>query len=199
MSLAHLYTDLAEFGSAIAEAGIPEVDALEEAQLDGFESGYKAGWDDAVVAKDKEGAQISSEFAQNLQDLSFTYHEAYAKVTAGLKPVLTECVTSLFPLAARHALRMQITDQVNELIRGGAQETVELAMAPSQQSVVEEILKDLPGFPFVLAVDRELASEQVYLRVNNQEREINLSTILGEMEAAFEAFFHTNQEERRHG
>ena len=71
-------------------------------QLDAFEEGYRAGWDDAIKAQSDDRTRIS-EFAQNLQDLSFTYHEAYSHAINAMTPLLEDIVRSVLPKIAHEA------------------------------------------------------------------------------------------------
>ena len=60
-------------------AGLTSDQADARAQAS-YETGYSAGWDDAVRAETEAHKRISAEFARNLQDLGFTFHEARAHV-----------------------------------------------------------------------------------------------------------------------
>ena len=66
MSLSHRYRN---FGGSKASAE-PTSEAAsetnEDQQLQAFEKGYQAGWDDAVKAQADSIAKVSAEFGQNL-------------------------------------------------------------------------------------------------------------------------------------
>ncbi|MFV0360116.1 MAG: flagellar biosynthesis protein, partial [Tropicimonas sp.] len=74
---------------------------LEEERLVAFDSGYRAGWDDAAAAHADEQGRISAEFAGNLQELSFTYHEARNAVLGEMEGILKGIVDKVLPGTAR--------------------------------------------------------------------------------------------------
>ena len=74
---------------------MPET-SFEEHRLEAYEQGYKAGWDDAATAQADDHTRISAGFARNLQELSFTYHEAKGQILGSLEPLLKEMVTKIW-------------------------------------------------------------------------------------------------------
>ena len=65
---------------------------IETLKVSAYDSGYKAGWDDAAAAQASEQNQIGAELAKNLQDFSFTFHEARVQVMKSMQPLLLEIV-----------------------------------------------------------------------------------------------------------
>src|SRR5690554_4305468 len=87
--------------------------ALEKQRLEAFESGYKAGWQDAVKAANDEAARISSDFAGNLQDVAFTMAEAQSGLLTALRPLLTGMVNSVLPHLARKTLGERVIETLD--------------------------------------------------------------------------------------
>lgn len=199
MSVAHLYTD---FGGLIPRLPAPseavDID-VEEAQLTGFESGYQAGWDDAVKAKEDENQKLTSELVQRVQDMSFTYHEAYSKVTTGLRPLMSQIATSLLPPMAKKALEAHLQDQVGKLLKDQSHGMMDLVVPAGLRPEIEELFTKTVGVPFTIAEDPTLGGGQVYMSVNQQEREIDLDAMLADINAALDAFFHRSEQELNHG
>ena len=91
---------------ALSDAGA----GAEDARLASFEDGYKAGWDDAIAAQDKETARIRADFARSLEDLGFTYTEAHRHVLNAIEPLLRDMVCKVMPrMAHRAAMSPPIT------------------------------------------------------------------------------------------
>ena len=101
MPLLDRYNDFGSFSDPILTTDAASSDEQESVRLEAFEKGYQAGWDDSSIAHQTEREKVSSELAQNLQDMSFTYHEAYAKLSLAMKPLLTKCVTVHSKLSCR--------------------------------------------------------------------------------------------------
>lgn len=200
MSVSHLYENFSGLSAPAGKNTEQTEDELEDVKLSSFETGYQAGWEDAVKAQGTTEARLTEEFVQNMQDLSFTYHEAYTKLSIGMKPLISAILTKLLPQIAEQSLAPQIMDQVNTLIKDQSGSILEIAVAPENHAAVEKLLQDQAADPFVLTAEPALSGGQVYLRVGKTEREINLDAVLEGVSTAIEAFFHTaEQQESEHG
>lgn len=195
MSVSHRYRNFSVAADPSLEGIETSQEALESEKLDSFEAGYQDGWDDAVKAQGQSDAKLTEDFVQNLQDISFTYHEAYAKLSEGMKPLLSSLVTKLLPRIAEHSIGPQITHQLAELMDRESINTIEIAVAPEKKGTIESLINEELSVPFSITAEPALSSGQVYLRVNQQEREINLDAVLEGAVSAIDAFFHTEKKE----
>lgn len=200
-SVSHLYADFGRLAGSNSPAGAIglDPDEVEDLKLNSFESGYRAGWDDAVKATGEEQKQLSAEFVQQLQDMSFTYHEAYTKLSKTMQPLMTRFVTKLLPEVAHQGLGLHLMDQISKLMDQQSDNAIELTVAPQTRATVEELLEERLAVPFAVAEDSSLHTLQVYLRVSDVERQINLDEILTGIGEAVDAFFDTIDAEVPHG
>jgi flagellar assembly protein FliH len=199
-TMSHLYTDFSRFPPGAFFDAASEDEAVQDAQLTGFEAGYQAGWDDAIKATGEEGEKLTADFVQSVQDLSFTYHEAFAKLSSGMKSLMSQLVTSVLPEVARDGLHLQLIDQFEALIISHKEDIIQLVASPSARPIIESVLSGHSGIPFVISDDVTLADNQVFLRVNQEEREINTNLVLEEIRNSIDAFFSTTLErEVAHG
>jgi len=194
-SLAHRYPD---FGSPqntpTPESDLPD-DALEEIQLASFDAGYQAGWEDAAKAQASSADKAVEDVAQNLQDLSFSHREAYLKLSASMRPVLTQIVEKLLPKAARTFVGIHLVDQIAMLMDEHAETAIEIVVAAENVEQLQVLLNDTVQVPFAIVSEPALACGQAYLRVGQTEREINLDAVLSGISEAVEAFYeHTSKE-----
>ena len=60
--------------------------ALEDEKLAAYDTGYRAGWDDANAAQSDDQTRMKADLARNLQTLGFTYHEARTHILKALWP-----------------------------------------------------------------------------------------------------------------
>lgn len=194
MSIAHLLED---FGEKHAHAPIAMDDvSLEDERLEAFESGYQAGWDDAVKAQTEDARRITADLAQNLQDLQFTYEEAYGAVMQALHPLLTQMTSAILPRLAHESLVPRIADMLQELARAQGRRSIEIAAAPDDMARLEHLLETEPDIDAELVEDDTLGSGQIYLRFGDTEHEIDLPAILDGINTAVAGFFDQHQEEK---
>ncbi len=202
MQLRHFLED---FGTPTAAQSAhvdgPAMDESEiEAQkLESFETGYRAGWDDAVKAHSEDHTRVSSAFAQNLQDLSFTYHEAYSQVVAAITPLLEEMVNVLLPQIARDGLGQHIVTQLQDMASEVGTFEVVIAVSPLNAPAVAALLDEDFGFPLRLEEDATLGEGQADIRFGETEKQIDLSDVLQSVSNAVQGFAHENRRQQAHG
>ena len=199
MSLSHRYRNFGEPTTPEVTEEETSVVATEDQQLEAFEKGYQAGWDDAVKAQADSASKISAELGQNLQDMSFTYHEALSKLTLSLKPVLSEIVDKLLPAMAQQTLGPQVMDQLLELIKNQPHQPIEIVVAPTNVDAIQSLADDKLEDPFEIVAEPSLADGQAYVRVGDVERSVDLEAVLTGVSEALTAFFHETEQENNNG
>ena len=194
---------LEDFGETAASA--PEATAkIDEAQIESerlaaFEEGYRAGWDDAAKAQTDDGAALSEGLRQSLQDVSFTYHEAYGHVMNAVAPLLEDMVQSLLPQMLRATLGAHIAQTLQDLARDIGGLDVELAVAPEMVSAVEPMVEDDFGFPLRLVSDASLNADQADLRYGESEKQIDLGDLMTTVTEAVHGFAHDHRRKMANG
>lgn len=197
MSLTHRYADFGKPKEGRTASETRKEEALEDVRLSGYENGYQAGWDDATEAHRKEEARVLADLAQNLEDMSFTFHEAYAKLLLALNPVFSAISTRLLPELRDRSLQARIMEELTRLVEGRKDQLIELTVSPLAKAPIESLLKDRATLPFEIVEEEGLVDGQVFLRVGKQEAEINLDQLTQAMGEAFEAFFEAAEREAK--
>ncbi|WP_226625734.1 ABC transporter ATP-binding protein [Alloyangia pacifica] len=201
--MSDLRSFLEDFAAPRAEPDVStaSIDAseIETAKLDAFDTGYRAGWDDAIKAQSEDAGRIASDFAQNLQDLGFTYNEAYRQVLEGVTPLLEEMLQALLPRMLHETLGLHLRDQLTALAQEIAHRAVVIAVAPGTSARIAPLLEQDFGFPLRLEEDETLAEGQADLRFGETERQIDLSGLLEEVTRAVEGFAHDTRRNAAHG
>jgi flagellar assembly protein FliH len=193
MSISHLLED---FGAYARGTPISLTDvSLEEQRLEAFEKGYQAGWDDSVKAQSDDSRHITADFARNLQELSFTYHEAHAAALNSLEPLLRQMVEVVLPKVARETLGARLIEVLEGLAKTQGTGPIELVTAPANVTALEEILSDNPAMPMSIIEEDSLIDGQVFIRFGNTEHEIDLSQVLEGLDLAVSGFFEENRKE----
>ncbi len=151
MSLGHKYQNFNTFTSVSAVISEASEEALEDQKLQSFEEGYQAGWDDAVKAQSDDKTRVSAQLDQSLQEMSFTYHEALAKLTNAMKPLMEQIVDKLLPAMARETLGAHVIEQTLDMLRDSKGHAVEIVVAKDSLPAIEALLD--PGTKGPLLVD----------------------------------------------
>jgi flagellar assembly protein FliH len=191
MSITHLLED---FGGTLRGRPVSITDiSLEEERLASFEKGYQAGWDDAAKSQAEDQRSVTADLAQNLQDLTFTYEEAYAAVLQSLRPLLEQMIATVLPTISQQTLAPRLAELLRERVKEHGQQTFEIVTAPDDMTRMEILTEALPEMQIVLRQDDTLARGQLYLRFGDTEEKIDLKSVLDAIEQAVSGFFEENR------
>lgn len=191
MSITHMLED---FGDLRRGTPLPITDVtLEEERLQSFENGYQAGWDDCARSQSDDARRITADLSQNLQDLTFTYEEAYAAVMQALYPLLEQMIAAVLPRLARDSLVPRLVETVHEIAREHGHQKIGITAASEDMALLDHLTDALPEMDIELRADDALASGQLYLRFDGGEQAIDLQEVLKGMEYAVSGFFENNR------
>lgn len=190
MSVSHRYRNFGETKPTGVASESSDVSASEDEKLQAFESGYQAGWDDAIKAKNDEKEKLREELTRNLLQASFTHQEALSTMTASMKPALQQIVEKLLPALVTQSLAAHICEQIEELITGHTSQTVEIVVSQNSVQTVEDLIADRLPCSLIIVGSDSVTEGQAHLRLGAHEREIDLDTTMGQISEALNAFFH---------
>jgi flagellar assembly protein FliH len=173
--------------------------ALEDEKLASYETGYKAGWDDASAAMTEDQTRIRAELARNLQTLSFTYHEARNHVLKAVEPLLLQIVGQLLPEIARETLAPFVLETLMPLAEGLGDAPVTLVINPAARASVEALLEQATGLPLTIEEEPTLGEGQVYIRLGTVETQVDLDKATAEIASAVRGFFDLPGKDRPNG
>lgn len=185
--------DLAASAATLVTPAQAEAD-----RMAAYEQGYQAGWDDAVRAEAQDQSRIGADFAGNLQELSFTFHEARAHVIGAIEPLLNELIGTLLPGLVAETLGLTILEELRPLIEAGTDQTIELVVAPASRPALEKQLAEASAAAVRLTEEPTLAEGQVFLRVGRIERRIDTTGALDRITAAVRSFYALNEGTLKH-
>lgn len=178
--------DAARPAAPAAAAGPPAID-LEEERLQAFEKGYRAGWDDAAAAHSGEQSRISAELGQNLQDMSFTYHEAYAALSREIGEVMRGLVGKVLPGALGAALSETVQARAEAILEQN-RVPVEIVVAPQNAPRLAALLEGQPAPPIRIVEEPSLGEGQAYLRFGAAEEKVDVAAVLDELAEVVDRF-----------
>lgn len=168
-------------------------ETFEDIRLAAFENGYQAGWEDATKALVDDQRYVAADLARNLQDLSFTYHEALTHVTRALEPLLERMVHAVLPVTAQQSLGMRIIEEVMDMVKGRTEGKLILTMSPESRTRLEPLFQDNLPMPATLRDDDSLGQGQVFLKFDQDERNIDLDGLIEDIRTALSGFFESNR------
>jgi len=177
----------------------PSEEDIEKIRLQGYEAGYKAGWDDAVNAEETEQNRIGAEFARNLQDLGFTFHEARTHVMSTLEPLLLGMVEKVLPDMVSQTIGQSIVEQLLALASDVADTPVEVVIQPSCRQVLEPLLSKATAIPITLVDEPSLAEGQVFLRAGSLEKHLDFTGAIEQMRRSIVDLFTLNERAFQNG
>lgn len=172
---------------------------FEEAKLTSFETGYEAGWEDAVAAQNVEVARLREDLGRNLHTLSFTYHEARGHILHALEPLLHDMVSKVLPSIAKETLGRIVMEQLLPVAESMASAPITVMANPESLPQIRDLLTTQDSLPFVFSAEASLGEGQVYLRMTDTETRIDLDGVIKAIGAAVQTFFHIGNEEKEHG
>ena len=192
---------LEEFNTQIIsnDPTLPSTVSLEEHRLEAFEQGYKAGWDDAASAQSEDQTRIAAGFALNLQDLSFTYHEARSQILNSLEPLLKEMVSKVLPKLAYENLSHTIVEELLSVAKTQTDSDFQIVISPSNKPELEQLLESQSGLNITIIEEPSMADGLAYLRFADTEKQIDLDNILTSFSKSVEGYFEQQEKVASNG
>lgn len=169
--------------------------AGEQARLAAYEAGYQSGWDDCAAAEREGLKHVKAELARNLRDLAYTYHEARMHMMSALEPFLRELFESVLPSIVGKATVEVVIEEIVEAAGDVLDIPAEVTVAPSEAELFRSLLPDSLPMPVALRVEETLAEGQVYVRLGQAEKKIDLTRILARLTSALDATKELNRKE----
>ena len=162
----------------------PQVLPSEGAGVELYESGYKAGWDDAVNAEHNVRQRVGADLEKSLQDVLFTFHEARTELLAALAPLLQTIGHKILPELARDAFASQLLD----IVRQRADDLkVELQVSHQNVHAVRGLFEDADEQDVSIQGVHEMGPGQALIRVGASEEMIDQEALLDEIRRSLDA------------
>ena len=180
-----------DFSSPLAnpQASPSGPELSEDQRLEAYETGFKAGWDDANAAMTDGAAAVETAAIQTLSDLSFTLAEAKAHTLAALRPLMEQLAKNILPGLAQSSLAPLIVEKILAVAQTSMDTELTLRIAPEDRSALEEALKGHNALPLRLIDEATLVSGQANLDLGTIQHQIDLPALSTEIETAVSDFY----------
>lgn len=181
-----------------ASAG-PSLEDVEAAKVEAYDQGYQAGWDDAVRAQSQDKERIGADFARNLQDLGFTFHEARSHVINTLEPLLSEMISKVLPKLVDQTLGQTILEELLPLAEKASDSPVQIVVAVGKKAAIEALVDHSLTIPVEVQEEPTLTEGQVYLRLGELEQHIDMDGAIERIHDAINAVYSINEKALQYG
>lgn len=168
---------------------------IEEIRLNAYERGYVAGWDDGGQQSEVEGTTQKAAIARQVEQLSFSYHEARAHVLRAIEPVFAAIFDTVLPAAARASIVPVTIEQLLPMAHAAADVPITLRVAPGSRTAYEAAFEGLVLPPLVLVETDTLAEGQAEFCFEATESRIDLSHTADTIRRAVDRFYQIQFEE----
>lgn len=157
--------------------------------LEGYESGYQAGWDDAVKAHQESQTHLTSTLSQNLEQIEFTLIEAQTQLLSTIKPVMEEITHTLLPGLTNEGLRALVVTEIETLLKTNISKEISLVVSENDEPVVAAFLNSSRALSEVSLVAKETLSEgQAYVSCAAVQRKIDVGQALADIQTTIDSF-----------
>lgn len=194
MSISAIFEDFSQGPLAPASSNVGSGDPLE-----GYETGYKAGWDDAVKAQLETKSHLTSSLVRNLEQVEFTLAEAQAAVLQNLKPVIDEVMDTLLPGLGEHALRSLLSEEIREALKSHGSGDIQLVISEQDESTVAALLNSSRELSAIEVNAKDTIAEgQAYVSCNGAKRKIDVSDAVSRIQEKLTSFLTQPELEQTH-
>jgi flagellar biosynthesis/type III secretory pathway protein FliH len=187
MPISHLLQDFGNYHGSGADPVISDA-TLEEHQLEAFEQGYQAGWDDSARAHAEDQARVSEALAATLQQFSFTFHDAQLQILNALRPLFAQIAETLLPEMARATLPHLVAEHLSALAAEAAGDTLILKVAETDRPALETAIRKHGSYSIRIVTNPGFAPGHLELTSGQEERSIDLTKVVSEVAEALNAF-----------
>lgn len=186
MNRAHLFEDFS-IGTDLSRS---RSKAQDDAQGE-YETGYQAGWDDAVNAHKDAQTHLSSTLSQNLEQIEFTLIEAQTQLLKTMKPVLEEIMKTLLPGLQSEGLRALVVDEIETLLKTNASKDISLVVSEQDEMTVAAFLNSSRALSDIGLITKDtLAEGQAYVSCATLQRKIDVTQAIREFQSHADSFLN---------
>ncbi len=165
-----------------------------------YDSGYAAGWQDALEQMRNEDALRRIAAEEALQAVGFSYAEAHQALSGLFLRLTEEILAQILPDTLRQALPAHLAQELDALVARNTQCAVQIACAPNVVDALAPLAEACPQLQIEMVAEPSFSEAQVALRVQAQERVIDLDALRAALRAVFDGQKHKQQEQERvHG
>lgn len=199
MSITHLLEDFEIHLNPGSRRRVFSDVQLEELRLSSFETGYTAGWDDAVKSLGETQVRVAEGLEKRIEDIQFTYVEALAAMLAATEPVFRAILDQLLPSTTDPVLAGTLLDELNVLAREAGDAGLVLTVPVGSSDYVGRAVGNTPAVPVKIVEDSAFPPDRAAIKLAAEEHEIDLAGFAAAMRETIEAALFEITEDQKYG
>jgi hypothetical protein len=185
MKQAMLKLEVFDLGHLDAQSPLLDRFQAEKLRENAYEQGYAAGWQDALEHMRNEDELRNIAAQEALQAIGFSYNEAHQALVGSFLALIQAMLEKLLPEAAHLALPVFLSAELEALVAQNTRAEVQLICAPGARDRLAELVASCAQIKIELVEEPSFSESQLLLRLDSQEREIDLSGLLHKMREIF--------------
>lgn len=190
-----LKLEVFETPDALVGPALMMPEEIEDIRLNAYEKGYVAGWEDNGKQADADESTRRAAIERQVEQLSFTYHEARGHVLKSLEPLLAAMVEQLLPSLIRQTIVPLTIEQLLPLAHAASEAPITLRVAMGCREAFEDALKGQMLPPMELVETPDLAEGQAEFVLGAAETRIDLTHATETIGRAIGRFYQIQTEE----
>lgn len=167
MSLSHKYNQFEDDLFVDSEIG-PGVETT-ESELQIFENGYQAGWQDAAAALQDQKAGELTKLSHLLEEISFTHEEARRQILNSVSGLLEAILAKLLPHVRDQSVRSTVLEGLERTVEKHLGAGVEISVPSSMSGVIADCLTDQNRKNVSLVSHAEMPENETLLQVGSSK------------------------------
>lgn len=189
MSISHLLEDFETNLHAGSRRRVFSDIQLEEFRLAAFESGYAAGWDDAIANQGGAQAQAVEALTRRIEDLSYTYTEAIAEMLVSIEPVFKALLDQVLPDTTDATLAAALVDHLRDTARHKTGVELVLTVPEGSAAYLSRAVTKQNGLSVKITEEPGLDPGQASIRLPHHEEQVDMSAFTAQLRETIEATF----------
>lgn len=166
---------------------------LAKARSTAFEEGYQAGWDDAIRAENANQSNVSTEFAKNLLDIGFSFHEARTQIMRALRPLLLEIISKVVPHSMSETIGHSVLEELIPIIDSAANQPIKILVSADNIKAINAVLESEIAVPLDVEEEPTFSNGQVQIRCGNIEKNMNFEQVITRINDVVESVYQLNE------
>jgi flagellar assembly protein FliH len=158
-----------------------EVEAI---RLEGYEAGYKSGWDDANAETEASDRRIAADLERTLSELGFTYAEARAELLRGMRGLFDSVVKTFLPALAAEAVLPRVQSEIEAILDQSAAGALHLVASPDTARKLDQLAERYMETDLTITSEAAYPDGRVTLCHGAEAREIDLGALIGALSDA---------------